>query len=277
MSKQVHDLFDDEVTTGATLDSGTTIGGNKAYHFGNDGQGSGLDAETVNGKEIATTGETYTKSTTNVLLGGTSPATGGIDQSEFTSSVWVGGGRSNSIYELDLNGNIQKQFSTPCEDLTGLALDADNDSIWYTGVFADSVFEINQNGTIQSGFNSPGGAVSGIATDSSNSLWVSDSSDGQAFISEHNRAGTQQDSFNVSDLNNIAVKKSNDSIFRVLDTKLKEYNQSGAVQRNVTISNVERMNSAEFIDGDSLWVVDNSLDSFFKLLPQNSIINLDKL
>lgn len=50
MTKEVDQLFNDSVTTGATLNSGTTIGANEVYHLGNDGQGSGLDAETVDGE-----------------------------------------------------------------------------------------------------------------------------------------------------------------------------------------------------------------------------------
>jgi len=37
----------EDVATGATLASGTTIGGNTAFHKGNDGSGSGLTADGV--------------------------------------------------------------------------------------------------------------------------------------------------------------------------------------------------------------------------------------
>lgn len=44
-----HDVHPKQVETGATLASGTTIGGNTSWHTGNDGSGSGLDADTVDG------------------------------------------------------------------------------------------------------------------------------------------------------------------------------------------------------------------------------------
>lgn len=46
-----HDLKPDDVETGAVLISGTTIGGNIAWHAGNDGSGSGLDADELDGND----------------------------------------------------------------------------------------------------------------------------------------------------------------------------------------------------------------------------------
>jgi hypothetical protein len=47
--EKVHETIPEDVETGATLASGTTIGGNTAFHQGNDGNGSGLVADTVRG------------------------------------------------------------------------------------------------------------------------------------------------------------------------------------------------------------------------------------
>jgi len=47
--EDAHDVVPDAVETGATLASGSTIGGNTAWHAGNDGYGSGLDAATLVG------------------------------------------------------------------------------------------------------------------------------------------------------------------------------------------------------------------------------------
>lgn len=49
--EDAHDVIPKKVETGASLVSGTTIGGNTAWHAGNDGSGSGLDADTVDGTE----------------------------------------------------------------------------------------------------------------------------------------------------------------------------------------------------------------------------------
>lgn len=46
-----HGLLPEEVKTGASLVSGTTIGGNTSWHSGNDGSGSGLDADTLDGNQ----------------------------------------------------------------------------------------------------------------------------------------------------------------------------------------------------------------------------------
>lgn len=47
--ERAHDKEPEKVETGASLVSGTTIGGNEAWHAGNDGSGSGLIADDVAG------------------------------------------------------------------------------------------------------------------------------------------------------------------------------------------------------------------------------------
>jgi len=57
-----HDTGVSEVNTGATLVSGTTIAGNSAIHTGNDGVGSGLDADSYRGStNVLLEGEAYTE------------------------------------------------------------------------------------------------------------------------------------------------------------------------------------------------------------------------
>jgi len=51
-----HEVSPDNVIVGASLASGTTVSGNTAFHLGNDGQGSGLDADTVDGKQATDLG-----------------------------------------------------------------------------------------------------------------------------------------------------------------------------------------------------------------------------
>ena len=57
-----HNTTPEEVETGASLASGTTVGSNTAWHAGNDGSGSGLDADTVDGDDassfVSTSGDT---------------------------------------------------------------------------------------------------------------------------------------------------------------------------------------------------------------------------
>lgn len=47
--EDAHDSIPTQVQTGASLTTGTTIGGNTSFHAGNDGSGSGLDADMVDG------------------------------------------------------------------------------------------------------------------------------------------------------------------------------------------------------------------------------------
>jgi|APHM01.1.fsa_nt_gi hypothetical protein len=54
-----HSIEPRSVTVGASLASGTTISGNKAFHAGNDGAGSGLDAETLNGETSSSLGQDF--------------------------------------------------------------------------------------------------------------------------------------------------------------------------------------------------------------------------
>lgn len=49
---QEHDVKQKEIKPGAFLANNTTIAGNSSYHRGNDGIGSGLDAETIEGKTL---------------------------------------------------------------------------------------------------------------------------------------------------------------------------------------------------------------------------------
>jgi len=53
-----HDEGPSSIQPGASLVSGTTIDGNKSFHAGNDGPGSGLDADSLDGLEPSQIGST---------------------------------------------------------------------------------------------------------------------------------------------------------------------------------------------------------------------------
>jgi len=148
MSKDTDKLFDDEVTTGATLASGTTVGGNQVYHVGNDGAGSGLDAETVDGE---------------------TPVTKGVQLSEEKVTESTGN-----------QGAILSQFPSPSINPRGIGLDS-SDSLWHADSSADSIYQLNQSGSVLSQFASPSGGPRGIGLDSSDSLWHTDSSAGSIY------------------------------------------------------------------------------------------------
>lgn len=64
-----HEEAPEDVETGASLLSGTTIAGNTAFHSGNDGTGSGLDADTVGGLQPGEVEHYSTKSNISVEAG----------------------------------------------------------------------------------------------------------------------------------------------------------------------------------------------------------------
>ena len=151
MSKQTDQLFDDEVSTGATLTSGTTVGGNEVYHLGNDGQGSGLDAEFVQGSAPIQTGVPYVRETVGESTGNQgailsqfpspsfSPRGIGLDAAD---SIWHADGFAVSIYQLDQSGATLSQFASPSSSPTGIGLDS-SDSIWHADFSADSIYHID--------------------------------------------------------------------------------------------------------------------------------------
>jgi hypothetical protein len=120
-----HDTVPEDVATGASLVSGTTIGGNTAWHAGNDGSGSGLDADSVDNAEPPfatfnelTSGSGTLASDSNMdigyidanktplmgLIGGNDPSPTNtvsgsltqIERDEGTSVKWDGPGNSSS-------------------------------------------------------------------------------------------------------------------------------------------------------------------------------------
>lgn len=103
-----HSESPSDIQTGATLVSGTTVAGNEAIHTGNDGAGSGLNADTVQGNDstvFVNFGNIYSKSTTSagsVLSGFASPSGRprgiGLDSSD---SLWNADDGADSIYHID--------------------------------------------------------------------------------------------------------------------------------------------------------------------------------
>ena len=153
-----HSESPSEIETGATLVSGTTIAGNSAIHSGNDGTGSGLDADTVQGNDstvFVNFGNTYSKSTTSagsVLSQFASPSGGpqgiGLDSSD---SLWHADASAGSIYQLNQSGSVLSQFPPPSGFPQGIGLDS-SDSLWHADSSADSIYQLNQSGSVLSQF-----------------------------------------------------------------------------------------------------------------------------
>jgi len=285
MSKETDDLFDDEVTTGATLDSGTTIGGNQVFHLGNDGRGSGLDAETVDGKNPVQKGVKYVKEDVSVNTG--------------------------------ISGNIETGFSTPCSDPEGLGLDS-NDCIWHADALPDSIYEINQSGTVQSKFNALSNQPAGVGLDSNDCIWHSDDAFGNSSIYKIDRSGNVQSGFSSPsdnpfgvglntndciwhaaeivdsiwkidqsgtietqfsspsfDATGLGVDSSNSIFHSSGNDSIYEINQSGSVIKQFS-SPSDAAKGVGLDSNDSIWHCDNATDSIYKISP-DGVINKKRL
>lgn len=196
MTKEADDLFDDEVTTGATLDSGTTVGGNTVYHLGNDGQGSGLDADTVDGGDVAVKGDAwvlgdeYTSSLSS--SGSIQPPTGINDIShDPDGSLWYT--NSGSVYQIDQSGSILTQFGGPSTSISGCEY-GESDSVWVNkksdpSYNPNSTYRLDQSGTVQSKFSAPS-YCQAIAQDSTGCLWHANGIDpGSLYV--YDKSGNQ--------------------------------------------------------------------------------------
>lgn len=121
--EDAHSVIPSEVKTGASLASGTTIGGNTSWHAGNDGGSSGLDADTVDGNHANQIGNwnqitSFSDSDTSTAVSwdtGTLSTTYHLYkiqvqiESQTTNQnygiVNVNGDTSSNYNRLDINGN----------------------------------------------------------------------------------------------------------------------------------------------------------------------------
>jgi len=142
--KEEHSEPPESVETGATLVSGTSIAGNTAIHSGNDGLGSGLDADTFRGDESdVNLGSAGTVQSQFASPSG-SPRGIGLDSSD---CLWHADRSADSIYELNQTGTVQSKFSSPSSFPQGVGLDS-SDCIWHADNSADSIYKISPRGVI---------------------------------------------------------------------------------------------------------------------------------
>lgn len=197
-----HNRKPDDVETGATLLSGTTIGGNEAIHVGMDGDGSGVDTDFVLGVGALKTASFYEAKFTGTnkepqfsTPSGT-PVGVGLDSN---GCVWNADRFEDSIYELDQNGSILTGFSSPSANSTGIGIDA-NDCVWLADNGAESLYQMSQSPTlgqpdIISQFASPSGSPQGVGLDSNDCVWNADSFAYSVF--KLDKSGNVQGGFNT--------------------------------------------------------------------------------
>jgi len=279
MTREVDDLFEDEVTTGATLDTNTTVGGNTAFHLGNDGQGSGLDAETVDGSDVAVTGDNWTLTKESDALGTVksgfaSPGVPyGVGVAQF-GNIWHGT-FEDCIYELSESGDVLTQFASPCGRPFGVGLDS-SDSLWVTTSNTDSIHELTQSGNDLGGFSSPSQAPYGVGVDSNDCIWNTDATSATPSIYQLTQQGNIEGQFASpsEEPRGIDFDSSDCLWVGINSTSIYKMNKSGTIQTQFkTPSNLVQ---GVGVDGsDSLWVASNGSDSIYEITSGSETYSLN--
>jgi len=211
-----HTVKPDEIETGATLLSGTTINSNEAIHPGMDGSGSGVDADFVKGNEPLQTGSFFSFSESSGLFSAqekfVTPSSGptdiGLDSSD---SIWITE-EFSSVYEVNQSGTIQTQLNKNIP----VGIDSDsNDCIW---VYAhdpnnlESVFKLDQSGTELTNYVPNNGSGSSLTIDSNDSIIYVESSSEKMY--KENQSGTLIFERSLFRIDPIGVgSKTNDSLY----------------------------------------------------------------
>jgi hypothetical protein len=234
-----HTESPEEVKTGATLVSGTTIAGNDAITTSTDAVAAGLNADTVQGNEASefvNENVAYSKTEQSggqILSKFASPSDQprgvGLDSNE---SVWLannGGANPSCIYQLNQSGTVLTQFTSPNTDPEGVGVDS-NGCIWNADYSSDTIYQLNQSGSVLSQFGSPSSSPAGVGVDSNDSLWHA--APGLDSIYKFDKNGSTLSKFAspCSDPSGLGVD-SNDSIWNADGTadSIYQLNQSGSV------------------------------------------------
>jgi len=279
MTKETDDLFDDEVTTGATLDSGTTVGGNQVYHLGNDGQGSGLDAEKVDGSDVATPGDTWTLSP-SVKDGGVSqggfatpssdPMGVGFDSNE---CIWHTDTAAVSIYQLDQVGTVITQYGSPGTDPTGVAFDS-NDCVWNADEDYNygSIYQLNKSSSVQSSFATPSDTPLGISVDLNGCVWHSQGGASES-IYQTDQTGTIQTGFACPCVSPQGLAIGSDNCLWHISSSAGGYlfkmTKGGTVEKTIGEGVLPNDDSSpkgmDFDSVDSIWIAGVSTTSIYEI------------
>jgi hypothetical protein len=131
----------------------TYVQNNKIWHAGNDGAGSGLDADTVDGKHASDFGSVpegatiYGKVGFWALEGGfeiisqfASPSTGPASLAWDGTYLWHADDTADQIYKLNTSGTIISQFASLSTAPAGLAWDGTY--LWHADVAAAQIYKM---------------------------------------------------------------------------------------------------------------------------------------
>lgn len=269
-----HNESPSEIETGATLVSGTTISGNTAIHTGNDGQGSGLDADQfrgIDGSGLINSGTSYSETLKSAGKSNTEfnfPEGTHADGIGITSdnSLWMS--TDQSIYEVDNSGSTISQFTSPCSNAEGVGADSD-DCLWIADVSASVIHETNLSGTIQT--TSPiDGAPTSVGVDEVDSIWYLDASSN--YFYRMNQSGSVitdpagEFSSPTSDSSGVDFD-SGGSMWtheHYITTGIYELNKSGSVIRNFSTPS-EGSGGLGVDTTDTVWYSDEDTGSIYSV------------
>lgn len=276
--KQKHDGEIENVETGATLVSGTTIAGNTAAHTGNDGLGSGLDADTFRGDEAITKNTTFNESLlpagkviSKIPSPDNIPLGVGVDSND---SIWNFADSDDKIYELDQSGTKISSFSTPSDNGMGVGFDS-NDSLWHAARDLVSLIKFDKSGTQLQSLPAPNNELQGLDVDSKDCIWVVDSGVDEIYVVD--QQGTTVTEVATPDANPRGLGvNSEDSIWvtdRQKSSLFRQTQNLGDTFEADTISKINSpSNSPVGVGTDSnnrLWVADNR--SIFQIYQRDNV------
>ena len=223
-----HETAPEDVTIGASLIAGTTINSNTTWHAGNDGQGSGLDADQVRGRNLATEFDDHESADSGVHGVGTdnvasdADVTAAVDdhtaedihtlnqpfadhdnakhqepfaiEGQTNVEDFKSLGDNGARFEVDEDGNV---------NATTAPADVDNHNLGGTKHDADSLENLNSkinDGQIPTGVESAIAAADSPYTVTDENLVLVDTADGDVTVELASEAATAGNSVRVLDV-----------------------------------------------------------------------------
>lgn len=231
---QAHDVRPDEVETGATLLSGTTIDSNTAIHIGMDGSGSGVDADFIRGKVAAEQGTFYSynqSGTGETLEQFSSPCNGayGLEIENDTGCIWLTeGNQETSLYKFDKSGN-QLQSSDLAGTPRGLSISESTGCLWVVDSDNNDISKLNKSGGNIQTISSPSANPWGVAVEeSSQSLWTTNNFSSFYTIDQTGTVISTTSLSNGVSVNNIDQDKNGCVWISEGESSFWQYDQSGS-------------------------------------------------
>lgn len=276
-----HDVMPEEVETGATLISGTTIGGNEAFHKGNDGKGSGLNADFFRGRGPRKVGLLEDPNNDGIAT----PVQGitEVDVGNVTANPSTGGGLTSSGDSIIVQvaggspaGSIITGFDVGIGTITGVGVDS-SDNIWVgePGPGADSIAKVDATGSLISTTEFAVQGVRGIGFDSSDSLWVADNQDDSIYkfnqsaslVTQFAAASFDPAGVGIASDNSVWVGQQGFSPARII-----EYDSAGTAQSSFTAPS-STAGGIGFDSNGSLWFSETSTDTIYKAATNGTLLD----